>query len=190
LTLTREGPRREDIAEGEARLSTAEAAVTAAEATRKDIEIQREGLRGARARQRELGAQADATRLQFGYTEVRAPINGVVLTKNVEAGEVVIPRSPVVTLANLSDLWINVYVPETQTGRVHLGQKVRITVDSFPNEQFTGAVSFISSESEFTPKTIQTEEERIKLVYRVKVAIDNTGQRLKPGMPADAVFAE
>jgi HlyD family secretion protein len=190
LALVREGPRREDIAEGEARLLTAEAAVSAAEATRKEIDIQRESLRQARSRQRELAALADAARLQQGYTEIRAPIDGVVLTKNVEAGEFVNPGSAVVTIANLKELWINLYVPETQTGRIRLGQTAHIQVDSFPKEQFTGKVIFISSESEFTPKTIQTEEERIKLVYRVKVALDDSGQRLKPGMPADAELVE
>jgi HlyD family secretion protein len=79
-----------------------------------------------------------------------------------------------------------IYIPETQTGFVKLGQTVRVRVDSFPNETFNGKISFVSSESEFTPKTIQTPEERIKLVYRVKVSLENTGQRLKPGMPADA----
>ena len=81
---------------------------------------------------------------------------------------------------------MNVYIPETQMGCVKLGQDVDIRVDSFPNETFKGKVTFISSKSEFTPKTIQTPEERIKLVFRVKVSIQNTNQRLKPGMPADA----
>jgi HlyD family secretion protein len=110
----------------------------------------------------------------------------VIVTRNVESGEVVNPGTPVVTVANIDELWMNVYVPETQTGRVKLGQAVRIYVDSFPGEEFKGKVTYISAESEFTPKTIQTAEERVKLVYRVKVSLENTGQRLKPGMPADA----
>jgi HlyD family secretion protein len=81
---------------------------------------------------------------------------------------------------------MNLYVPEMEIGRLKLGRPVGIRVDAFPDERFKGTVSFISSEAEFTPKTIQTEEERIKLVYRVKVSLENTGQRLKPGMPADA----
>jgi HlyD family secretion protein len=120
------------------------------------------------------------------YTEIHAPLDGVVLTKNVESGEVVNPGTPVVSIANIDALWINIYIPETQTGLVKLGQAVRVHVDSFPGETFNGKVTFVSSESEFTPKTIQTQEERIKLVYRVKVSLENTGQRLKPGMPADA----
>ncbi|HEX5000399.1 MAG TPA: efflux RND transporter periplasmic adaptor subunit [Terriglobia bacterium] len=190
LTLATEGPRQEDIAEAQARLSAAEATVSAAEAARRDIEIQREGLVGARARQREISAQLDAARLQLAYTELRSPIDGVVLTRNIEVGEIVNAGSPVVTVADIDNLWINLYVPETQTGRIHLGQTAQVQVDAFPGERFKGTVTFISSESEFTPKTIQTEEERIKLVYRVKVALESGGQRLKPGMPADAAIGD
>jgi HlyD family secretion protein len=113
----------------------------------------------------------------------------VVLLQNVESGEVVNPGTPVVTVGDIDALWMNVYIPETRTGLVKLGQPVRVSVDSFPGEAFMGSVTFISSESEFTPKTIQTEEERVKLVYRVKVSLENTQQKLKPGMPADAEIA-
>jgi HlyD family secretion protein len=151
--------------------------------------MQRRAFEAARARERELEAQLEVARTQLGYTEVKSPINGVVLTKNVEGGEIVNPGTPVATIGDIQNLWINIYIPETQTGLVKLGQPVTVKVDSFPNEQFAGRIIFISSESEFTPKTIQTEEERVKLVYRVKVSLDNTGQRLKPGMPADAIIS-
>jgi HlyD family secretion protein len=189
LTLAREGPRREDIAEADARLKAAQSGVKIAEAGRKEIDIQREAIGAAHARERELQAQLDAAQTQLGYTEIRSPLNGVILTKNVETGEVVNPGTPVVTVGNVDDLWMNIYIPETQTGFVKLGQRVRVHVDSFPNEEFHGKVTFVSSESEFTPKTIQTPEERVKLVYRVKVSLENTQQRLKPGMPADAEIA-
>jgi HlyD family secretion protein len=122
----------------------------------------------------------------LAYTEIRSPLDGVVLTKNVESGEVVSPGTPVVTVANIAELWMNIYIPETQTGLVKLGQEVRVGVDSFPGESFKGTITFVSSESEFTPKTILTQEERIKLVYRAKVALEDAQQRLKPGMHADA----
>ena len=157
-----------------------------AEAGRKSINIERQALDSLFAHQRELEAQLDAAKTQLTYTEIHAPLDGVVLTKNVESGEVVNPGTPVVSIANIDALWMNIYIPETQTGLVKLGQTVRVHVDSFPGETFNGKISFVSSESEFTPKTIQTQEERIKLVYRVKVSLENTGQRLKPGMPADA----
>jgi len=186
LALAREGSRREDLAEAEARLRAVQAAGAVAEAGRKSITIERQGLETLRAHQRELEAQLDAAKTQLTYTQIHAPLDGVVLTKNVESGEVVNPGTPVVSIANIDALWMNIYIPETQTGFVKLGQTVRVRVDSFPNETFNGKISFVSSESEFTPKTIQTPEERIKLVYRVKVSLENTGQRLKPGMPADA----
>ena len=186
LALAREGSRRQDIAEAEARAETAQAGVSVAQAGRTDIEIQRAALNAAQAREKELRAQLEAAKTQLSYTEIRSPLNGVVLTKNVEAGEFVNPGTPVVTIANIDDLWMNIYIPETRTGLVKLGQSVRVTVDSFPRESFNGKITFVSAESEFTPKTIVTQEERIKLVYRTKVSLENTQQKLKPGMPADA----
>jgi HlyD family secretion protein len=188
LALAREGARREDVVEAEARVKSAEASVGIAEAERREVDIQREGLEAARAHERELLAQYEAAKVQLGRTEISSPIDAVVLTKNVESGEVVNPATPVVTVANVDNLWINIYIPETQTGVVKLGQPVEITVDSFPDQTFKGKVAFVSSKSEFTPKTILTPEERVKLVYRVKVAIENTKMRLKPGMPADVVL--
>jgi len=186
LALSREGARREDIAEAEARLRAAQAGVGVAEAGRKEIDLQRAALDAAHARERELRAQLEGMKAQLGYTEIRSPLDGVVLTKNVESGEVVSPGTPVVTVANVAELWMNIYVPETQTGLVKLGQEVRVKVDSFPGDTFKGKIIFVSSESEFTPKTILTQEERIKLVYRAKVSLENMQGRLKPGMQADA----
>lgn len=186
LALAREGARRQDILEADARLETAQVGVGMAEASRKEIDVQKAALNAARAREKELQAQLEAAKAQLSYTEIRSPLNGVVLTKNVEPGEFVSPGTPVVTIADINDLWMNIYIPETQTGLVKLGQAVRVRADSFPDDTFNGKITFISSESEFTPKTIQTQEERIKLVYRTKVSLENTQQRLKPGMPADA----
>ena len=186
LALAKEGSRRQDIAEAEARVESAQASLNVATSARKDVEIQRAALNAARAREKELSAQLEAAKTQLSYTEIRSPLTGVVLTKNVEAGEFVNPGTPVVTIANIDDLWMNIYIPETQTGLVKLGQEVRVTADSFPGEHFKGKITFVSAESEFTPKTILTKEERIKLVYRTKVSLENTQQRLKPGMPADA----
>jgi HlyD family secretion protein len=186
LALAREGSRREDILEADARTEAAEAAVGVAVSGLKEIEIQREALLAAKARERELQAQLEAAKIQLGRAEIRSPLAGVVLTKNVESGEVVSAGTPVVTIANIDDLWMNIYIPENRTGLIRLGQPARVRTDSFPNEWFQASVTFISSESEFTPKTILTEEERVKLVYRVKISFADTGQRLKPGMPADA----
>jgi len=186
MTLAKEGSRREDLAEAEAKLRATQAGNAVAEAGRKGVNVERQAIETLRARQRELEAQLDAAHTQLSYTQIHAPLNGVVLTKNVESGEVVNPGTPVVSIADIDNLWMNIYIPETQMGSVKLGQTVRVHVDAFPGETFNGKISFVSSESEFTPKTIQTPEERIKLVYRVKLLLENTGQRLKPGMPADA----
>ena len=113
------------------------------------------------------------SRIRLTYTVLRAPFNGVVLVRQAELGEVVSPGTPIVTLADLDHLWVRVYVPETDLGKVHWGQVVDVHTDSFPDKTYPGRISFISSEAEFTPKSVQTEKERVTLVYRVKVDMDN-----------------
>lgn len=119
---------------------------------------------------------------------IASPIDGVVLEKNLEVGEVAFPGTPVLTVADIKDTWIRIYVNEMQLGRVKLGQKAMISVDAFPDKKFAGRVTHISSRAEFTPKTIQTRDERVKLMFAVKIAVPNPMQELKPGMPADAII--
>jgi len=126
------------------------------------------------------------SRIRLAYTVLRAPFNGVVLVRQAELGEVVSPGTPIVTLADLDHLWVRVYVPETDLGKVHWGQAVEVRTDTYPDKIYHGRISFISSEAEFTPKTVQTEKERVTLVYRIKVDVENPNRELKPGMPADA----
>jgi len=140
--------------------------------------------------QRAAVAQAEATARQLDATlanaAVRAPFDGVVTVKDRETGEVVGAGAPVVTVTNLGDRWVRIYVREDRIGAVHLGQGATITADTYPGKRYTGEVSYVASEAEFTPRTVQTAEERVKLVYAVKVRI--TGDRavdLKPGIPAD-----
>ncbi len=132
-----------------------------------------------------------------GYDQINAtidnavivsPVDGVVLEKNLEIGEIVFPGTPVLTVADIKDTWIKIYVNEKQLGRVKLGHKAEISVDSFPKKTFTGKVVSISDKAEFTPKTIQTKDERVKLMFAVKIAVPNPEQELKPGMPADAII--
>ena len=118
-------------------------------------------------------------------SEVYAPIAGVVLVKDSEEGEVISPGVPIVTIANLDDMWVKIYIDEVDLGKIRIGQTARVRVDSFPEKDFSGEVTFISDEAEFTPKNIQTREDRVKLVFAVKVGIDNAGGLLKPGMYAD-----
>lgn len=140
----------------------------------------------ARVRQSEAALAASATRL--GYTTLTSPISGVVLSDGAEAGEQVSAGTPVVTIGNLDDLWLRAYVDETDLGRILLGQPVRVSTDTFRAKNFSGRITFIASEAEFTPKQVQTEKERVKLVYRVKISLENPRHELKPGMPADAVI--
>ena len=131
----------------------------------------------------------EKAKLNLGYTELRAPLDGVILCQGAEPGEYLNPGSPVLTLGQMEKVWLRAYVNETDLGKVKLGQEVTVSTDTYPGETFPGRISFIASEAEFTPKFVQTHEERVKLVYRVKVELDNPDMILKPGMPADALIA-
>jgi HlyD family secretion protein len=120
-----------------------------------------------------------------GYAVLFSPLSGIVLSDNIEPGEYVSPGTPVLTLGDLTHLFLRAYINETDLGRVKLGQRVRITTDTFPNKDYEGKITFIASQAEFTPKNVQTQKERVKLVYRIKVDIPNPNMELKPGMPAD-----
>jgi membrane fusion protein YbhG len=138
--------------------------------------------------------QADATaeyvQIQIDKAEVKAPISGTVLEKNIEVGEMAMPGSPVLKLADLKNPWVRIYIPETELGKVKLGDKASVFSDSYPGKAYPGKVVFIAGEAEFTPKNIQTREERVRLVYAVKVALENPDGELKIGMPVDAELAE
>jgi HlyD family secretion protein len=124
------------------------------------------------------------TRLDDGL--LLAPFSGIVLAENIEPGEYVRPGTPVVTIGALGDVWLRAYIDESDLGRVKVGQHARITTDTYPDRAYEGVVSFIASAAEFTPKNVQTEKERVKLVYRIKIDVPNPSFELKPGMPADA----
>ena len=126
------------------------------------------------------------SRIYLDYTTLRAPEAGVILVRNSELGEVVAPNTPVVTIGDLDHVWLRAYINETDLGRIHWGQSVTVHTDSFPGKTYPGRISFISSKAEFTPKSVQTFEERVTLVYRIKIDLENPNHELKPGMPADA----
>lgn len=146
----------------------------------------KEELAVERANVRQANQNLIMSRIRLSYTILRAPFDGVVLVRQAELGEVVSPGTPVVTLADLDDLWVRVYIPEPDLGKIHLDQAVDVRTDTFPNKAYRGRISFISSEAEFTPKSVETQKERVTLVYRVKVDVENPHHELKPGMPADA----
>ena len=114
----------------------------------------------------------------------------MILVKAIEAGELAAVGTPIVTMADLRELNLRVYVEEKSVGKVQLGEEVAVTTDSFPNEKFKGSVTYISDKAEFTPKSIQTKDERVTLVFAVKIKIANPDLKLKPGMPADAQFSD
>jgi len=123
---------------------------------------------------------------QLAYAALYAPYGGVIQSKSAEAGDYLNPGSPVVSLAAIDAVWLRAYLNETDLGRIKIGQEATVTADSLPGKSFKGRVSFISDQAEFTPKSVQTFEERVKLVYRVKIDLPNAERFLKPGMPADA----
>lgn len=131
---------------------------------------------------------AKLARIVQGYTTLTAPFDGVVTTRQSELGEVVVPGTPVITIADLDHLWLRAYVNETDLSRVRRGQDVTVTTDSYPDKRYRGRLSFIAEKAEFTPKSVETHAERVTLVYRVKIDIDNPTHELVPGMPADARF--
>lgn len=129
-----------------------------------------------------------ASKLNVEYTVLRAPLSGVVVVRDAELGEVVAPNTPVVTIADLDHVWLRAYVNETDLGRVRWGQEVTVRTDTFPGKSYRGHISFISDKAEFTPKSVQTFKERVTLVYRIKIDVENPNHELKPGMPADAAI--
>jgi membrane fusion protein YbhG len=128
------------------------------------------------------------SRINLEYTTLRAPSAGVIAVRQAELGEVVSPGTPVVTLTDLDHVWLRAYVAETDLGRVHYGQEATIRTDTYPGKTYRGRISFIADKAEFTPKSVQTFKERVTLVYRIKIDVENPSHELKPGMPADATI--
>jgi HlyD family secretion protein len=186
LALAKQGPRKEEIEGARAQVAHAQAAVRTAEANRLELQRKQQELVARRAQIEQARAQAGISEAQLSDTAIYAPIAGVVLVKSAEAGEVLAAGTTIATIGDLDHPWLRAYVGEQDLGRVKLGQHVRLTTDSYPGKVYAGTVSFISSEAEFTPKQIQTKEERVKLVYRIKVDVDNAGHELKNNMPVDA----
>jgi len=186
LKLVEEGPRQEDIELSRAAVAQANARLELAESLKLDIRRNEKAMETLRAEIEAAEAQIAVIDVQVTDNELRSPITGVVLVKTIEEGEVVAGGTSILTVGDLEHPWVRGYLSQTDLGRVKLGQEVRVTTDSFPGKEYLGRVSFISSEAEFTPKQIQSSEERVKLVYRIKVDINNQNQELKLNMPVDA----
>ena len=186
FALVKEGPRKEEIAAARAALARAQAALKVSEANALEVKRKQEDLAGRKAEIQRAQAQLGVTQSQLDDTIVYSPIDGVVLVKSAEIGEVLAAGTTVITIGDLDHPWLRGYIKETDLGRVKLGQKVKLTTDSYRGKEYWGHVSFIASEAEFTPKQIQTAEERVKLVYRIKIEVDNSSHELKANMPVDA----
>jgi HlyD family secretion protein len=183
LDLVAVGPREHEVAAARAELRAA----------RERVQLLRAGPRpdavaAARAHVAQAEAAITLARARLAEATIAALIGGVVLRKSLEAGETASPGVPIVTLLDARDLWLRAYVPETDIGRVRVGQPATISVDAYPGRGFPGVISEIASQAEFTPKNVQTRKERVNLVFRVKIAATNPDGVLKPGMPADAVL--
>lgn len=183
LSMANEGARKEEIEKAKAAVKAASATLDLILAGPRDERIQQ-----AKAKYEASAASLRQAQLLLGFTELRAPIAGTILAKAAEAGEFAKQGQPVVTIGNLKNIFLRVYVSETKLGLVKIGQPAKISTDTYLGEFFVGKIVFISQEAEFTPKSVQTHEERVKLVYRVKISVDNPDQKLKPGMPADAIM--
>ncbi|HVS53013.1 MAG TPA: efflux RND transporter periplasmic adaptor subunit [Opitutaceae bacterium] len=179
-----------DFEAAQAQLKVAEARV--GEASER-LKLVREGPRAetiqqARARVEQANATVALAQTHLDNTKLVSPLAGVVLSHNIEPGEYVSPGTPVATVADTAHLWVRAYIGEPDLGRIRHGEKVAVHTDTFPGKNFEGTIGFIASEAEFTPKTVQTAKERVKLVFRIKVDLANPNDELKPGMPADVII--
>jgi HlyD family secretion protein len=176
--------------DAEARLTVAAAQhSSAAEALGKVRRLARpEEVQAAEARLDQARAAADLLSKSIADCAITAPAAGVVTYKVVEKGEFVTPGSTVVTVSELDSVYVMIYLTELEIGRVRLGDAADVGIDAFPGRAFPGRVTYISPEAEFTPKNVQTKEDRVKLVFGVKVEIENREGLLKPGLPADATI--
>lgn len=186
LALVREGPRQEQIEQQKAQVARGRAGLQLAEANRIDLKRREEEVSMRHAEIARAKAQTGVLDVQMNDRILVAPVGGVVLSKSSELGEILAAGATVVTLGAIDKPWVRGYVSESDLGRVKLGMPAAVTTDSFVDKQYKGKVTFISAEAEFTPKQIQTTEERQKLVYRIKIEVENPNHELKSNMPVDA----
>lgn len=186
LALVEEGPRKQQIETARSQVERARAAIKLSETNRLELKRREQEIAVRKAEIERAKAGIAIVDAQLDDTSIDSPIDGVVLVKSAEAGEVLAGGATVVTIGDIEHPWLRAFVGEKDLGRVKLGGKVKLTTDSYPGKVYWGRISFIASEAEFTPKQIQTADERVKLVYKIKVEVDNPNQELKANMPVDA----
>jgi len=181
-----EGPRAEQIDAAAAQVQGARASVKLAETNALEIRRREQELTFRQSEIERARANLALIDSQLADTIAVSSVDGVVLVEAADVGEVIAAGTTIVTVGDIDHPWLRAYINETDLGRVKLGAKAEVTTDSFPGKVYEGRVSFIASEAEFTPKQIQTEDERVKLVYRIKIDVNNPRRELKSNMPADA----
>jgi multidrug resistance efflux pump len=176
----------------ESQFEMAAAGVGVAKATLEELEAgpTAEEVAVAEAQVTQATAASAGLDAQLEKMTLRSPIDGLVTSRSAHVGEAALTGATLLTIANLDQVKLTIYVPEDELNRVYLGQEVEVQVDSFPGRVFPGTVSYISSQAEFTPKNVQTEKERVNMVFAVRVSLHNPEHLLKPGMPADAVMRD
>src|SRR5262249_35948375 len=178
FAMVKEGPRHEEIDAARAAVARAAASVKWAEAQKLDVKRKQDDVVSKRADIQRQKAQVALIDSQLADTIAASPIDGVVLVKSANVGEILAPGTTAVTIGDIDHPWLRGYINEKDLGRVKLGSNAKVTTDSYPGKVYEGRVSFIASEAEFTPKQIQTSEERLKLVYRIKIDVDNPQHEL------------
>jgi HlyD family secretion protein len=182
------GPRAEQIDAAIGQVSHAQGALNMAQANTIELKRREQDVVMHQAQIAQSRASLALIDSQLSDTIAASPVDGVVLMKAADVGEVLAPGTTIVTVGDIDHPWLRGYVNETDLGKVKLGSKARVTTDSYSGKVYDGRVTFISSEAEFTPKQIQTEQERVKLVYRIKIEVENPRHELKSNMPADATI--
>ncbi len=185
LKLLQKGPRTEDIQAAGSKIAQAKAnyeLIRSQSLQTKQLEDQKIILNSQLKQAQESVKQLE---IQKRNSYLYSPVNGTVITKNRETGETVNPGTSVVTVADLSNIYMKAFVNEAYLGKIRIGQEIDVTTDSFPGKIYKGKIYYIANEAEFTPKNLTTKEDRVKLVYRIKVKLDNPDYELKPGMIAD-----
>ncbi|MGE5548438.1 MAG: HlyD family secretion protein [Solirubrobacterales bacterium] len=148
-----------------------------------------DNIRLAQASEAAARARLALDEITLAYTVLRAPFAGVISVRQAELGQLAGPGVAILTLDDLDHVWLRAYVNERDLGKVRLDQPAKVITDTYPDKVYPGRISFISPQAEFTPKTVETHAERVTLVYRIRIDIDNPTHELLPGMPADAVIA-
>lgn len=185
-SLVLAGPRSEQIKAQAAQVERARAALKTSQANTLETKRREQEITARLADIERSKANIVLIDSQLADTLASSPVDGVVLVKAADVGEVLAPGTTVVTVGDIDHPWLRGYVNETDLGKVKLGSRAKVTTDSYPGRVYEGRVTFISSEAEFTPKQIQTPQERVKLVYRIKIEVANPQHELKSNMPADA----